>query len=149
MNLSDNFQLSEFTSSQTAERRGIDNSPTVEVLANLTQLVQKMEQVRAVIGRPIRITSGYRCPDLNRLIGSSSTSSHVKGLACDFTVPGLSLLDVVQAIRKAKIEFDQLILEFYNPDTGGGWVHIGIGEAMRNQLLTINSSGTFSGIKVA
>jgi len=149
MKLSEHFMVEEFTASQTAARRGIDNSPTIFILANLTKLAAKMEEVRAAIGRPISISSGYRCPDLNAMVGSKPTSAHTKGLACDFHVHGLTLLDVIHAIREAHIQYDQLILEYYDSVTGGGWVHIGIADTMRNQLLTINSSGTFAGLKVA
>ncbi len=147
MKLSEHFTLDEFTRSPTASRLRINNSPSADILARLSILALKMEEVREAVGRPIGITSGYRCAELNKLVGSKPTSAHVRGEACDFHVDGMTHLDVIAAIRKAGIKFDQLILEFYSP--GGGWVHIGIADTMRNQLLTINSSGTFAGIKVA
>lgn len=148
MKLSAHFSLEEFIASSTADRRGIDNTPEDGVINNLRVLAEKMEEVRAAIGRPVSITSGYRCPDLNRAVGSKPTSQHTQGRACDFHIAGLTHLDVISAIRNAGIKFDQLILEFYTPG-GGGWVHLGIADEMRGQLLTINSTGAFSGIKVA
>jgi len=147
MRLSDHFTLAELTASQTAARRGINNTPDEATTANLIRLATKLEEVRSVVGdKPITISSGYRCPDLNRLVGSKPTSSHVKGCAADFHVDGLALVQVVEKIRMAGIQFDQLILEYYNRDTGAGWVHIGIGDKMRNEVLTINQHGTYRGV---
>ncbi len=131
MKLSDHFSLAEFTFSQTAARRGIDNTPDDAVRANLARLAQTMEQVRDVLGgRPIHISSGYRGPGLNAAIGGSKTSAHMKGLACDFVCPAFgSPLAVAQEIAGSVVEFDQLIYE-------GTWVHLGLSDAPRRQLLT-------------
>ncbi len=123
MNLSENFTLAELTKSDTAIRKGIDNSPTDEHLENLKAVVQNVLQpVRDHFG-PVRVTSGYRSEALNDAIGGSSKSQHSKGQAVDFEVSGVSNYDVACWIRD-NIEFDQLILEFYvSGDPNSGWVH--------------------------
>lgn len=125
------FSLEEFTLSQTAVRRGIPNDPTPEHLANLEALCANiLDPLRDCIGRPIKITSGYRSPALNKAVKGSSTSQHCYGQAADIQVPGLSVDEVVAAIRQAKLPFDQLIHEF------GSWTHVSYsGERCRGQCL--------------
>ena len=83
--LTPHFTLEEFTFSQTATRKGIDNTPHEGILDNLCILANGMEHVRNLLNAPIHVSSGYRCPELNDLLGSKRTSQHTKGLACDFT----------------------------------------------------------------
>ena len=133
MKLSPNFTLEEFTHSNTAARAGISNEPTPQILARLKIVAASLEQVRALLRRPITITSGYRSPALNDLVpGSSDTSAHTQGYAADFKVQGLTPLQVCQAIQKAGLKYDQLILE-YPPS---GWTHISIDPRMRSMELT-------------
>lgn len=147
MQLTKHFSLSEFTNSQTAQRKGVDNTPTQNALFNLKLLAQTMEVIRAELDATIVISSGYRCERLNSLVGGSASSAHVDGLACDFTATAFGdPFEVAHKISVLPIKFDQLILEFYNRNTGDGWVHIGIGGKSRQQVLTINRDGTFSGI---
>ncbi len=131
MKLSDHFTLAELTFSQTAVRRGIDNTPDENTVANLARLALTMEQVREVLGgRAIVVSSGYRGPALNAAIGGSATSAHMRGLACDFVCPAFgSPLAVAQEIAQSVVEFDQLIYE-------GTWVHLGLSDTPRRQLLT-------------
>ena len=123
--LSPHFTVHEFTRSATAIRKGIDNTPTAEVLENLKLLAESLERVRSILDRPLYITSGYRSPKLNAAIGSRPTSAHVKGLAADFECPEFGDPEVV--MRKLvqhlpEIGADKLILEF-PPD---GWLHLSI-----------------------
>lgn len=149
MNISEHFALSEFTRSSTAARAGIDNTPPQQIVDNLVRVADLMEQVRSMLGKPIRITSGYRCSALNKLVGSKPSSLHVQGLACDFVCPEYSSpVEICKTIQASQIEFDKCILEFYNPHTGDGWVHIQLGRENRRQMFTINSFGTFAGIRV-
>lgn len=135
MKLSKNFSLQEMTKSQTALRRGIDNTPTPDKIEPLTMLCEKVLQpVRDHFDRPVTITSGYRSPELCMAIGSKPTSQHTKGQAADFEVPGVSNMEVAKWISE-NLEFDQLILECY---TGGntGWIHCSYVHEPRKELLT-------------
>ena len=121
--LSKNFTLQEFTKSQTAERRGIDNTPVEGHLENAKALFENVVQpVRDNFGVTV-INSGYRSGDLNYAIGGSNTSQHCKGQAVDIECPGTSNYDVAKWIEE-NLDFDQLILEFYTPGIpDSGWVH--------------------------
>lgn len=120
MKLSPHFSYEEMTRSQTAERFGINNQPGEEHLINLVYVCQLMERVRRVCGdNVVHVSSGYRCPELNKRIGGSSRSAHMRGLAVDFTIPGYgSVREVCDEIRLSNIPFKKLIEEF------GRWVHI-------------------------
>ena len=137
MKLSKNFSLVEMTKSQTALRRGIDNTPHPHQVEQLERLCEAVLQpVRDHFDRPVTITSGYRCPELCIAIGSKATSQHAKGQAADFEVPGVSNMEVAQWIAD-NCEFDQLILECY---TGGntGWIHCSYVHEPRKELLTFD-----------
>ena len=124
MQLSKNFTLREMTRSQTATRKGIDNNPTGTHQSNLVLLCQNILQpLRDYFGRPLRVTSGYRSPELCIAIGSSINSQHAKGQAADFEIPGISNKELAEHIRE-NLNFDQLILEFHTTDDPmSGWVH--------------------------
>jgi len=124
MRLSKNFTMAEFTKSQTAERKGIDNTPQGEHLEAAKALFENVVQpVRDHFG-PTVINSGYRSPDLNEAVGGSSRSQHCKGEAADIEVPGTPNAELAEWIRD-NLEFDQLILEFYTPGIpDSGWVHV-------------------------
>ena len=142
MKLSKNFSLQEMTKSQTALRRGIDNTPTPDKIEPLTRLCEKVLQpVRDHFDRPVTITSGYRSPELCMAIGSKPTSQHTKGQAADFEVPGVSNMEVAQWIAE-NCEFDQLILECY---TGGntGWIHCSYVHEPRKELLTYDRTNGY------
>ncbi|VFR32617.1 Phage protein [plant metagenome] len=126
--------MDELTRSDTASARGIDNTPGPAHLANLQRLAETLEQVRALLGHPMLISSGYRSPALNRAIpNSSSTSDHSNGLAADFTSPRFGTVrKICEAIIASGIKFDQLIYE----QGSTKWVHIGIGPRMRREVLS-------------
>jgi zinc D-Ala-D-Ala carboxypeptidase len=131
MNLSENFTLDEMTLSQTAARHGIDNVPPPHIIRNLELLcVSCMQPLREEVSRPIFVSSGFRSPDLNSLIGGSKTSAHQQGNACDFRVSGLSPYDTCLLIVEMGLPFDQVIHEF------GKWVHLGVGDILRGEELT-------------
>jgi uncharacterized protein YcbK (DUF882 family) len=123
--LSKNFSLAEFTKSETATRKGLDNTPTPEVITNLQKLVDNIIQpIREAIGKPININSGYRAPEVNASVGGSKTSDHCKGQAADIEINGMANGDLAQYIVD-NYKFTQVILEFYTagvPDSG--WVHV-------------------------
>ena len=138
---SPHFSIEELTFSETATRHGIDNTPNDNELDNLLITAMEMENVRELLGNNfIHISSGFRCVELNTLIGSKKTSSHVRGLACDFTARGYgNPNDIVSAIVNSDINYDQLILEY------DSWVHISFcedEETPRKQALVINKEGT-------
>ena len=85
MQLTPNFSLEQLIHSETAERERIDNTPAPEIVKNLRLLAQGLEQVRTLIGFPLDISSGYRCPRLNSRVGGAKTSQHTRGQAADFT----------------------------------------------------------------
>ena len=124
MQLSENFSLNELTKSQTATRKNIDNKPTSEKVDNLKSLsINILQKIRDHYKKPVRVTSGYRSPELCKAIGSSVKSQHAKGEAADFEITGVDNFDLAIWISK-NLEFDQLISEFYkdqHPDSG--WVH--------------------------
>ena len=122
--LSKNFTLQEFTKSQIAERKGIDNIPGEIHLERAKELFENIVQkVRDNFGVTI-INSGYRSGDLNYAIGGSNTSQHCKGEAVDIECPGTPNYDVAKWIED-NLDFDQLILEFYTPGIpDSGWVHV-------------------------
>ena len=135
MQLSPHFSLAELTDSQTAVRRCIDNTPAAAVVSNLARVAAVLERVRALVGGPITVSSGYRSPKLNKAVGGSASSAHVLGLAVDITAPSVAPKQLARAVRDAGIEFDQLIYE-------GTWVHIGLSaDAPRNQVLTATFDG--------
>ncbi len=135
MNLSANFSLAEMVKSAYAIRRGINNMPDdAEVLENLHALANNMERVRAVFGKPITVSSGYRSPKVNTAVGGSKNSYHMKGLACDFTVAGMSPRDTCRVLedKADEVGYRTLIAE-------GGWVHIDfpdVGEEATGKVLT-------------
>lgn len=134
MNLTPHFTLEEFTESQNASRLGLDNTPSVTVLANLYRTAAMIEAIRMAIDTPIRISSGYRSPEVNKAAGGSTTSAHMFGLAADINAQGISPKDLAKIIAKMDFPIDQIILEF--PESNG-WVHIGLSSgAPRKEVLT-------------
>ena len=134
--MSAHFSLSELTYSATAVEKGIDNSPTPEALPNLYRLMELLEQVRYQLGgNPMLISSGYRCPELNALIGGADTSAHLSGLASDFICPKFGTpAQIVRHLADSQLNFDQLIEEHAG---GKSWVHIGLAPTQyRREVLT-------------
>ena len=132
MNLSPNFTLEEATFSETAVRMGIDNNPSPEQLENMKKTAEGMEKVRALLNKPIRVSSWLRLPAVNQAIGGAAKSSHMDGWAVDFTCPGFGdPYTVAKALKESDIQVDQVIHEF------GRWVHISFAPEMRGQFLTI------------
>lgn len=149
MKLSENFSLQELLKSQIALRKGINNKPVnSSIITNLQILCEKVLQpVRNHFAKPVVINSGYRCPKLNKALGSKAKSQHTKGQAADIEIPNVSNKEVAEWIED-NVSFDQLILEFYNGvDPSSGWIHVSyVGDAdNRKQTLTINKNGTFPG----
>lgn len=138
MQLSKNFTLSELVHSDTANARGIDNTPTdIKIVNNLIKLAKNVLQpIRDKYGKPIIITSGYRCLDLNKAVGGVSNSQHLLGLAADIDVGTVNdnklLFNMIEEMIKNKeIVVDQLLDESHYK-----WIHISYNENNnRNQIL--------------
>jgi len=149
MQLSKHFKLEEFTKSMTATRKGISNEPGSGEIKNLENLCYEiLEPLRAKYDLPITITSGYRSPALSEAIGSKSTSQHCKGMAADIEIATIPNIQIAYWLQN-NVDFDQLILEFYNPDDpSGGWVHISFNEqgSNRKQVLTYNGKKYENGL---
>lgn len=142
MRLSPNFDLAEFVVSREAAARGIDNTPAPAVVENLRRLAMELERVRSVAlgGAPILITSGYRSLRLNQIVGGAPSSAHMQGFAADFIAPHFGTpAQVCQAILRHDLQFDQLIYEY-------DWVHFGIAEKLRHQVLTYRRGRYDAGI---
>ena len=122
MKLSPHFELWEFEVSQTAARKGLNNSVPKELLPNVTRLAEFLEHVRQLLKSPIVISSGYRSLKVNKAVGGSPRSQHLLGLAADFNVPGYSVKEVCEILSESRLQYDQLINEF------GAWTHISIPE---------------------
>ena len=125
MKLTENFSLNELTKSQTAERKGIDNTPSTEHQENLKSLCEMILQpIRDHFGQVVSVASGYRSPELCVAIGSSTQSQHAKGQASDFEIFGISNKELADYIDQ-NLDYDQLILEYLKGDNepNSGWVH--------------------------
>ena len=133
MNLSNSFTLEQFTFSDTAKRRGLDNTPSADQIVNLTDLAQALERVQQLLG-PLVIHSAFRSPKVNAAVGGSPTSAHMEGYAADFTCPAYGTpLQVCQAITASDIPWDQIIYEYES------WCHLSIDPRTRKMVLTKRS----------
>lgn len=128
------FTLKELTRSATAEAKGIDNTPTPEVEKNLTLLVENvLDPLRKLSGKPITVNSGYRCPELNKAVGGSKTSDHVKGFAADITGGNKEENERLFYLIKYNFNFKQLIDE-----KDFSWVHVSYDPSnLKNQILKL------------
>jgi uncharacterized protein YcbK (DUF882 family) len=141
MNITKNFTLEELTKSATADRLKINNEPAEQELNNLLVLCRNILQpIRDAYGKPIIISSGYRCAKLNKAVGGSKTSQHVKGEAADIhttsdtKASNKALFELIlDMVQKDKITVGQLINEYdYN------WIHVSLPtKEHKNQIFNI------------
>ena len=145
------FTLAEFVASTIAARRSIDNRLPEELRPSAIAALEMMERIRAhlstLAGRdvPIRISSGYRSPQLNMIVGSSSTSDHPKACAVDWTAEGFGTPYQIASALAPHVQalgIGQLIHEF------GEWVHVStrLPDKALNRVITIDRTGTRVGI---
>lgn len=111
-----NFKLSEFFASSTARKNGIKNEPHINERAtierNINLLVDNvLDPIRDIVRKPIIITSGYRSPQLNKMVGGVDNSQHMSGCAADFHVKGYNTFKMYKVFLYISntLEYDQLI----------------------------------------
>ena len=141
MNLSQHFTFAEMTTTSQEAWKPLQAQPSVEVLASLTALCERvLEPIRARFG-PVSIHSGYRCVGLNAAIGGSKTSQHVAGQAADFHCAGAGLPEVYDWIRhESGIKVGELILESHTPGVPV-WIHVSLPTAkIHDEYLTFDGS---------
>ena len=135
------FTLHEITESVAARQHNLPNNLPPELYQNALRMCQFLEEIREHMrtinpSAYIKVTSLYRSPAVNKAVGGSATSAHMKALACDFEVQGIDNITVCREIaKKFAGRFDQLIYEF-GPS---GWVHVGLSRSdatNRHQLLS-------------
>lgn len=115
------FTIAELTRSTTARRQGIDNTPPASAVKALTALVENvLDPLREAWGGPIRVNSGYRCPELNQAVGGTPGSQHQRGEAADITVGSRSgNRRLLELIKRLNLPVDQCIDE-----KGCRWIHV-------------------------
>lgn len=148
MKLTHHFSLAELTASATARARGIDNTPPPEVFPRLLATAEMLERIRAALGVPVIVTSGYRSQRLNLAVGGVTSSDHTSGQAADIVAPGYGTPEQVArklAPEVSTLGIGQLILEGIR---GKQWVHVSTRPAHKsaNRILTITDAGARSGI---
>jgi len=126
-----NFKISELIHSDTAIMKNINNMPDINALdCMLDLIVCCLQPIREKFKMPMIITSGYRCPEVNKLVGGAVNSQHLKGQAADFVIKNYTPAQTVEKIKSFNIEFDQLINEYDR------WVHISFNKGNnRKQVL--------------
>lgn len=134
MILTKNFTLAELVYSNTAKARGIDNSLPPYLMRNAQALAERLQFIRDTLGVPITISSGYRCPELNKAVGGSKTSQHQLCLAADIHAKGYTAQELFEVIAGSNFGFDQLILEKVG---GKEWLHISVQPKERNDDFSI------------
>lgn len=137
--ISKNFTLDELRDSATAKARGIVNAPGVDEVCNLCALVHHVLQpLRDAMREPIKIGSGYRCPQLNKAVGGVAGSQHTKGEAADLCIDG----DLENGKKwfnwiKNHCDFDQLIWE--HNSKGSYWVHVSFRSDGKNRKQVVDN----------
>ena len=120
--LSPNFTLEELVFSQSAARLGISNVPDAGQVGALTALCQNVLQpLRNALNAPVVISSGFRCPALNRAIGGAVDSQHLEGKAADITCPQMSTDELFRRVIGLQLPIDQII---YEGGRESVWVHV-------------------------
>jgi zinc D-Ala-D-Ala carboxypeptidase len=134
MSLTKNFTLAELVYSDTAKARGIDNSLPSYLMRNAQTLAERLQAIRDTLGVSITISSGYRCPELNKAVGGTKSSQHQLSLAADIHAKGYTAQELFKFIYDGNFSFDQLILEKVG---GKEWVHISVQPQERNDGFSI------------
>ena len=128
------FTIAELTRSTTAQLRGIDNTPSQQVIDNLTALVETvLDPLRQAWGAPIHVNSGYRCPALNKAVGGVPASQHMLGQAADITAGSRAKnQSLYRLLRQLQLPVDQAINEH-----DFSWLHVSYGPRHRRSYCAI------------
>lgn len=114
------FTLEELTASETAKKKGIDNTPNDAVVNNLNILMEQLDKIRERYGKPIYINSGYRCPKLNAAVGGVKASQHQLGVAADLTTKSAAEDKKLYDLIVKNFDYDQCIFE---KNKNSIWIH--------------------------
>lgn len=133
MQLTPHFSLEELTVTSHKKYQELNLSDAKANIGKMYFLAGFCEAIREIIGRPMIISSGYRCPELNKAVGGTLFSQHQLAEAVDFTCKTLQPKTLFDRIRKSGLKYEQLILE-QNKDGSKKWVHVSIGS--RKQCLS-------------
>lgn len=149
MHLTRHFTLAELTASSKAKSLGIDNAPPPEILPRLEATAEMLERIRATLGVPVIVTSGYRCTALNRAVGGVSTSDHTQGRAADIIAPRYGTPEqIARALAPlvSVLGIGQLIYESFGRSA---WVHVSTLHPAKpvNRVITMSANGTQLGIQ--
>lgn len=149
MRLTPHFTLAELTASSTAQRLGIDNTPAPELLPRLVRTAEMLERIRATLGVPVTVTSGYRNRAVNTAVGGVTTSDHTQGHAADIVAPRYGTPTQIARALAPLIEtlgIGQIILEGVK---GKQWLHVStrVPDKLANRVITITDRGTQLGIQ--
>ena len=134
------FELDELIKSDVAKAKGIDNTPTFEVVEHLGELVERLlDPLRDSWGKAIKVNSGYRCEKLNKAVGGAPSSAHMLGYAADLQVSTsfAKFRDfVTDWFTRTGVRFDQVLVET-NKQTGAKWIHVALYDGKGQQRRQI------------
>lgn len=150
MRLTHHFSLAELTTSNTAQRLGLDNTPAPELLPRLVRTAEMLERIRSTLDAPVTVTSGYRAPAVNRAVGGVTSSDHAQGHAADIVAPGYGTpyqIAKLLAPLVSTLGIGQLLLEHVG---GRSWVHVStrVPEKAVNRVVTYDGNKYALGIQV-
>lgn len=149
MQLTPHFTLAELTRSSVAQARGLSNEPPPELLPRLILTAEMLERIRATLGTPVSVTSGYRSPQVNIAVGGATSSDHTQGHAADIVAPAFGTpYEVARTLAPlvSTLGIGQIILEGIK---GKRWVHVSTHtpEKAVNRIITITDNGVAVGIQ--
>lgn len=137
--LTKNFSIREFENSSTANKHKIKNEVPLWYKDNLRRIAELLQKIRDKYGKPIIIGSGYRCPELNRLVGGVASSQHMTAAAADIHSKSDTLKDnkelwdlIIKMAKNNEIDARQIIWEYGKREIGMDWIHIAVNDKQHN-----------------
>ncbi|MBB1649833.1 D-Ala-D-Ala carboxypeptidase family metallohydrolase [Delftia sp. UME58] len=149
MQLTPHFSLTEMTASSTAQRQGLDNTPTPEALQRLALTAAMLERVRAHLGVPIIVTSGYRSRAVNAAVGGVTSSDHAIGAAADIVAPQFGMPYAVAKALAPHVNALGIGQIIYESVGGKHWVHLSTRTPDKpvNRVITVSGKNTLVGVQ--